>query len=420
MAVSRHPQNVLALVCLICALPAWGYDTLRLTLQRADSLFLKENLQLLAQAYAIGAKDALIIQSKAYPNPLFSMSLNAVDPQNDKYFNIGPNGQKEFEIEQLFLLGGKRKTSIAIARQNKTLAEIELSELLRNLRLSLHSSLYLLGKHKAVLDSYRKQLVVLDQLIGSYEEQSRRGNLPVKDVIRLKSVRLSISNNQLEEVNGYLEEVKRIQTLLHTPNHPVPMIDDGVFVTFQQPHTVEELMDIALEHRPDYELARQESTLAASVLKLQKQMAIPDVAVNTGYDQRGGAFLNQVQVGVSIPLPLWNRNKGNIRAAAYDQQAAELYIEQKRAEIQAEVTGAAEQMRTGIDEYVRANQIFTSDFDEVFRGMNENFARRNISILEFVDFFEAYNESLADYQKIRTQLALQAEQINYVTAYTIY
>ena len=56
----------------------------------------------------------------------------------------------------------------------------------------------------------------------------------------------------------------------------------------------------------------------------------------------------------------------------------------------------------------------------VNKGVNDNFKRRNITILEFVDHVEAYNESLADFERIKKQLAISAAQINYVTATKIY
>ncbi len=417
-----HPRTILPSVVFLLLIPlsAVAYDSLHLTLQKADSIFLKENLLLLSQAYNIEATDALIIQSKAYPNPVFSANLNAIDPQHDRYFNIGQDGQKEFMLEQLLILGGKRKSTISIARQNKLMAQTELAELLRNLKLQLHSSFFLLSKYRVILTSYEPQLRILDELIQSYSEQAQKGNLPVKDVIRLKSVHLRITNNRIEIISSYLDEVKKIQVLLHTNAHPFPILNENAFQSFLIIPEFNDLLEQALTNRPDFEIAKQERELATTILRLQRQMVVPDVLLNTGYDQRGGAFNNQLQMGVALPLPLWNRNRGNIKAASYDELKAEIYIDQKREQIQAEVQTGYEGMKVIVRDYIRANQLYTADFNDVFRGVNENFTRRNISILEFVDFFEAYNESLADFQRIKTQLALSAEQLNYATASPLY
>lgn len=399
---------------------ALGYDTLSVTLERADSLFLTHNLLLLSQQYNIDAAEALIIQAKAYPNPVFYATINAIDPQNEKLFHVGPTGQKEFAIEQLLILGGKRKSNIELAKQNALIARAEFTELLRKLRLALHSSFYQTHKHKIILSGYDKQLGVLDLLIKSYEQQAAKGNLPIKDVIRLKTVRLRISNNRLTVIGDYLHEVRSLQTMLQVTDIPEPVIDEKTFDTFHSLPDLSPLLDSAMVNRPDFAIVSLGHTIASTELKLQKQLAVPDVIVNTGYDQQGGAFKNQLQLGVAIPLPLWNRNRGNIKAATFGQMIAEQTVARKRDEIYAEVLHAWVAMQGSIKEYESATRLYTKDFADVFEGINDNFRRRNISILEFVDFFEAYNESVADFQRIRTQLALSAEQINYATATPIY
>ncbi|CAN5312626.1 TolC family protein [soil metagenome] len=397
-----------------------AYDTLRLSIQRADSIFLKQNLLLLSQLYNIQAREALIIQAKAYPNPVISANLNAIDPQNDRFFNIGSEGQKEFGIEQLVILGGKRKSSISIARQNQAIAQTEFAELLRNLKLQLHTSIYLLGQYNTILNNYDKQLALLKVLIQSYDEQAKKGNLPVKDVIRLKTIHLRVSNNRIEVIAFYRDEIRKIQVLLHTGDHPVSQMRDQDLEPFLTIPEFNDLLTRALQQRPDFQIVNQQLNLAQANLRLQKQLAIPDVVLNSGYDQLGGAFKNQVQVGLSIPLPLWDRNKGNIKAASFQELNTELLIQQKKNEISSEVQSAWEEMKVGVEEYKKAKEMYTRDFNDVFDGVNENFRRQNISILEFVDFFEAYNESLADFQRIKTQLALSAEQINFVTASPVY
>jgi len=395
-------------------------DTLRLSLPGVDSLFLKNNLMLLAQLYNIEARDALIIQAKAYPNPTFTMDLNAIDPENEKYFHVGKDGQKEFALEQLLIIGGKRRSMISLARQDKSLAENELAELLRNLRQQLHINFYQIHQHQTILSNFDRQLELLNVIIQAYDEQARKGNIPLKDVIRLKAVYLRISNNRLDVRALQLENVQNLQILLQLSAMVVPQLGEHVFTDFQTPHTYEELLDLAMQNRPDLQAASLGIERAKTSLQLQKQLAIPDVILHTAYDQRGGAFQNQVNVGLAIPLPIFNRNQGNIKAASYDKLNSEIYNKQKQNQVQAEVISAWEGMKHCIREYANASQLYTRDFGDVFTGVNENFQRRNISILEFVDFFEAYNESLADFQRIKTQLALAAEQINYVTASPVY
>lgn len=408
------------ILLLLSSYFCFGQNSLQLSLAQADSLFLSRNLLLLAQQYNVDAQDAYILQAKAYPNPLVTADINAYDPDNKKMFHAGQSGQKAFSLEQLILLGGKRKTEIDLAKQNKQVARLELEDLLRNLQYQLHSSYYTIYRQINTLDKYARQLALLDTLINSFEIQASKGNLPAKDVIRLKSVYFKINNDKSALASEYFIEQQKIQLLLQINDYLAPQLNESQFEQLTSVTNYDELLTTALEQRPDLKLAYQVEALALLNLKYQKKLAIPDMAINSSYDQRGGAFNNQVNVGVSIPLPVWNRNRGNIKAAEYGSKTAELYQQQKAREVQTDVLAAWQTLTLSVAEFRKIKNYYSDDFDLVFEGINRNFQKRNISILEFVDFFEAYNESLGEYERVKNHLANSAMQLNYATASKIF
>jgi cobalt-zinc-cadmium efflux system outer membrane protein len=414
-------KNIPLVVALfLLSVTVRAQSSLSLTLAQTDSIFLKHNLMLLAQQYALSAQEALVVQARAYPNPTFTADLNAIDPQNNETFHIGRTGEKAFSVEQLIILGGKRRTEINIARQNQKIAALELDDLLRNLRQQLHSSFFSLYQQRVILEKYNRQLQVLDTLIASYDVQASRGNLPLKDVIRLKAVYLKINNEKSTLASEHIEEQRRMQMLLQGSDVIVPLVSDSSFEAFNHLPAYEALRDSASRRRPDLKMAYEETALSLLNLRLQKRNAIPDIALNGSYDQRGGAFINQWNVGISIPLPLWNLNRGNIRAAEYASKSSALYQQQKKLEVDTDVQAAWQDMNLSLGEYAKVKRYYSDDFDVVFRGINDNFQKHNISILEFVDFFESYNESLSEYERVRNHLATSAIQINYVTATQVY
>jgi cobalt-zinc-cadmium efflux system outer membrane protein len=391
-----------------------------ITLDEAEKLFLKSNLMLLAQQYNISAKQALVIQARAYPNPTFNADFNVIDPQNKKTFHVDSSGQKAFQVEQLIVLGGKRKMEIDIAKQNKILAESEFAELLRNLKVQLHRNFYSINEHKIVIENYVKQLNILDTIIDAYKVQVNKGNLPLKDIIRLKSVYIKINNNKSELSSNYNEEQKNIKLLLQINQDIVPIIDESNYKSYTDLKALNDLQTMALSNRPDLKIANETAIIAALNLKLQKRQSIPDIAINGSYDQRGGAFRNQINAGITMPLPILNTNRGNIKAAEYDKKAMDLYVQEKRLEVELDIQQAWQNMQRSIIEYNKVNTMFNDEFKQVNKGVNDNFFKNNISILEFVDFVEAYNESLAEFERIKTQLAVSAAEINFVTATKVY
>lgn len=391
-----------------------------LSLEEADGIFLNKNLMLLAGQYNISSGKALVLQAKAWPNPVVSADINVYDPQNDRYFHIDSGGQKAFMVEQLIRLGGKRKTEIAMARENQALAESEFQELLRNLRVQLRSSFFSIAGDLRLINNYNRQLSVLDTIIQSYKTQAEKGNLPLKDVVRLRSVYISISSNRAEVSEDLSEQQKQIRLLLRLDSDVRPLADSSAYLPFLNLRPLAELEDLALSNRPDLKMADLNTSIAELQLQLEKKQRIPDLSLNASYDQRGGAFRNQVNAGVAIPLPIFNSNRGNIRAAGFDKQAQLLYLDQKKLEVGAETQQAWVNMQRDISEYVKIRSFIDSDFALVNAGINLNFQKRNISILEFVDHVEAYNESLADFEHIKRRLAISAAMINFVTATAIY
>ncbi|MFZ9955289.1 MAG: TolC family protein [Flavobacteriales bacterium] len=414
-------QLILLFVLGFFSLNLRAQDTLLLKLLEADNIFLKQNLILLSQQYNIDVKDALILQAKAYPNPIFSADVNAYDPSNNRMFHVNQTGQKAFAIEQIIVLGGKRRVEIDMAKQNKQIAEAEFSEMLRNLKLQLHNTFYTLHQLSVVIQNYSHQLKILDTIINSYQYQADLGNIPVKDVIRLKSVYLKINTERSALSFSFVDEMKKMQLLLQNSNYVLPQIEKTVFDTYSSDFkSYDDFLILAMQNRPDLKIAEGDNALAMLNYTLQKKMMIPDVTINASYDQRGGAFNNQWNTGISIPLPVWNQNRGNIKAAEADKKSAELYLEHKKLEVQTDVQAARQNMLRSIEEYQKIKLLYTKDFESVFEGVNENFQKRNITILEFVDFFEAYNESIREFERIKTQLAISAGQINCVTASPIY
>lgn len=395
-------------------------DSLLLTLDKADKLFLEKNLLLVAGQFNINAQKALEIQAALYPNPQFTAGLNVWDADNKKLLYVGKSGEKAFEFDQLILLGGKRKKQVELARQNTRLAELELEDLLRNLKYQLHNGLFSVYFDLLTLKKYNLQLQQLETIVSSYEEQAKKGNIPLKEVVRLKSVYIKLNNDKTDLFQSIQQEQKDLQLLLQSKNFITPQLDDLVWDKYEQLAILDSLQQMALQHRADYHLTELNKTIAGLNVQYQKSLAVPDMQLGTSYDQRGNAFEHQFMLTIGIPLPLWNRNQGNIRFAETQTKLTAVNQQIQQTAIESEVNAAWYNMQRSIQEYQKTKQIYNTDFTDVYNGMTVNFLKRNISIVEFVDFFESYNESVAEVNRIHKQLALSAETINYTVAYPLY
>lgn len=387
-------------------------DTLHVNLRAADSLFAARSFYLLAAGMNIEASKAMVMQARLFPNPVLNADINAYDPQNDKIFHAGKTGQKSFQLEQLILLGGKRKAEIELARTDAAIAELELRDLTRNLKFKLHTELAQIGQQHALLQKYNSQLSLLDTILLAYEMPVKRGNIALKDLVRLKGVYLNLNNDRAELLQQYFEAQAAVQTLLQTSQPVYFEFSDNDINKYIKITSLNELKDEALENHPELLIMRENQRSAEQYLRYQKAQSIPDLNLNASYDQRGGAFINQVNTGLTIPLPLWNRNQGNIKASAFRAREAEYNLQAMRLEKISVLQNHYALYVQTVAEYRKATALYNDDFDVTVRGMVYNFQRRNISLLEFVDFFESYNQVLAEIARMKTQLVTSAELLN--------
>lgn len=395
-------------------------DTLKITLQQADSIFISSNFSLLASSMNIEAQQARVIQAKLYPNPVFTADINVYDPENNKVLHTGRTGQKSFQVEQLILLGGKRRSEIEIAKTNAAIAELEFQQLARQLKFQLRCDLYSAGLQQLLLSRYNSQLELLNTLLSAYQAQADKGNIPLKEVVRLKGAYLKLNNDRSDLLRQYFETQARLQTLLQTSSTVIFQFSEPEIEQYIRQVTLDDIRSEALLSRPELLIMHQNKSLAEQYFQYQKRLAIPDISLFASYDQRSGAFNNQLNAGISIPLPLKNRNQGNIRSAHFQIREAEYDLQKMESEMISTLQNAYAHYMQTITEYRKANAMYNDDFEITVRGMTDNFQKRNVSIIEFIDFFESYNEVLTELTRIKIQLVVSAEQLNLLTGKDIY
>ncbi|MBX2965770.1 MAG: TolC family protein [Cyclobacteriaceae bacterium] len=399
---------------------SFGSDTLKITLFRADSIFLTNSYYLLAAGMNIEAQKAQIIQAKLYPNPIFTADINAYDFENGKALHVGETGQKFFQFEQLIILGGKRKAEIEMAKTNAAIAELEFQDLTKRLKFQLHSDLFAIGQQEFLLRKYNQQLALLDSLLSAYQVQVDKGNISLRELVRLKGAYLKLNNDRAELFRDYFETQSNLQKILQTSSVVSFEFSEDDIVHYVKAVSLDELKSTAFENHPGLLLTKQDNLWAQQYFRYQKKMAIPDINLFTNYDQRSGAFNNQVNAGISIPLPMWNRNQGNIKATQFRLQETEYQILSLQNEVSSKIQNAYALYNQTVAEYQKAVSMYNQDFDVTIRGMTDNFQKRNVSIIEFIDFFEAYNEVLTELARIKTQLVSSAEELNLLAGRDVY
>lgn len=177
----------------------------------------------------------------------------------------------------------------------------------------------------------------------------------------------------------------------------------------------QQLLDSAYVNRYDLRYSKATVDYNNMNLKLQKATAIPDVSLSFNYDKLGSYGNNFMSAGIAFSLPFFNRNQGAIKQAhiAVDQSKVQLQSQQDQVEsdVATNYKGALrlEQLYNSFDPQFKEN--FTHLIQEVFK----NYEKRNISMLEFLDFYDSYKTNTLQMNSLQLNRVISLEQLNYAT-----
>lgn len=403
---------------------AQSADTLQLTLPQAENLFLKNNYQLIAQNYQTDQARADIITAKLFDNPQLSVETQLYNQNTKRFFETSKqNGEYQANISQLVKLAGKRNKNIKLAQAGVKLAEYQYFDLIRTLRYSLRSNFYKTYYAQQSAKLYQQQITSLQKLLSASEEQLKAGNIAAKDIIRIKSLVYSLQT----EYNNLENSIEDMQTDLKLMTNIKPDADLALVMdpVEEQNYQLDKavytnLLDSARNNRADLKLTQTGIVYAENNLKVQKANAVPDVQISLAYDLQGSYPMNYTGLGLQIPLPLFNRNQGEIKKAKIAVDAGKTLLNQQESTLENEVNNSFKSALRTENLYRGFDKNFNSDFDKLISEVVKNFKSRNLSLVEFMDFYDSYRTNTLQMNDLRFQRMNAKEEINYVTGSTIF
>lgn len=393
----------------------------QMSLQDCEEAFQKNNFQLLAEQYNINKADADIIQSKIWELPQLSGYINAYNPEDKRAFDAGR--AKGAEITQLIYLGGKKKNEIAFAKSNKELAQLQFTQLLASLKTELHSAYFNLYYQKVKLESITKQLGYMNELLKAYRMQSEKGNVSLKDEVRLQSIVVQLNSDKTDINKDLLEYQQNLQILTGLSNTIDPQISDQEVkeILASQPFGNQEaLKEKALQNNADYQYNIKLIDNSKLYAQWQKSLNVPDLNLGAQYDQASGTFKNEVNLMIGVPLPLWKSNKGNIEKANLEVLQNQKNAEFQKFSLETKVQAAYNIWKNNFEQLSQIKSIDQNNLETVYSGILKNFRNGNISLIEFTDFMETYRQTVLQVYDMKNNLIQSAENLNLIVQTKIF
>ena len=395
-------------------------DTLKITVQKADSLFVLQNLSLLAEKCNIDAAQAQVLQAKVFNNITFGINQNVLNTEyktngGRKWFDYTNKGETSVQLQKLFQIAGQRNKQIKLARLSANKEEQLYFDLLRTLKFTLRSSLYNIYYLKQIVTVYDKEIASMNGLISVYQNQFEKGYISKKELLRLKSSLFSLENERIGYTTQLLSNQADFNVLMHTSNvYYAPQIDTAAFNSVAlQNFKVQTLIDTATQNRFDLKMAQSNVDISQANLSLQKAMSVPDVALSTGWDRNGSFVHDYNYIGVQFDLPIFNRNQGNIKTAKAMVEGSKYNLLNAQDQVKADVITAYANAVETDNIYAKFDKSFVSDLETLNVEMLKNFQKKNISLIEFLDYYDAYKENAVQLNNLLYNRINAFENINF-------
>ena len=396
------------------------FQVLRYTTTQIEALFLEQNLLLIAESMNINLADAEIVQARLWDNP--ELSIGSVNfwstPKQRQEAGLGTfpkNTQFSVELTQLLQTANKRKKLVNREKTAKEIAIQEFEDVLRGLKIELRKLIL----ETEYLQSYREVLLgqqnSLEQLISAYKKQTEQRNIAKTELFRLQSGLLELDSEMNEIQIALNEQQKNLKSLLNLPPFCVIEIaENNGDILNPDNLSLALLLERATETRPDIKRQQLQTQFYEKSLLYEKAQQIPDITLSANYDRYDGLWKDYVGFGVSFSLPFLNRNQGNIKSA-------EISIEQSRSLDQHQQNIAQHEVAEAFNNYTHAYRFhhkiaeneLLSELDEMLDVYTKNLLNKNISMLEYIDFMEAYKSNKQTVLSSLKMLHSSLEELQY-------
>lgn len=387
-------------------------DTLKLTIGEAETLFLNKNLDLIAQKYSIDSAKATVITAKLYDNPDFSYSNAFYNASTHHFFDP----EMSVQVSQLIRLAGKRNKSIDLAKSGIDVAQYQFYDLLRTLRFVLRNDFYNIYFLEQSSKLYQLEIASLQKIVPAFEDQVKKGFMAPVDVLRIQSQLYTLQaeyDNLQTNIDNIQSELKVLiranPSIYFLPVAPISDLNNQVV----SQTNYQSLIDSAIVNRPDLKALNANIVFSNYNLRLQKAYAKPDITIGANYDRLGSYVQDYNAIGISIPLPLFNRNQGNIQNAKIQTEVNKTLYESGLDKIKSEVTTSyitalrAEKLLLGFD------PKFEENMKDLIAQVTINFQKKNITMLEFLDYYNSYKQNVLQINQLRFNKMSALEQLNF-------
>lgn len=405
--------SALLAVLLGAAALAFGQSSqsaIRITLDEAIQFALTHNHALLAARTTISQSQAQEITANLRPNPVFGTDVVGlpVEPHDFTADNIN---QAEFDIGlgYLFERGKKRQHRLRAAQDQTAVTKSTVADNERTLTFNVAAQFTNVLLAESTLDFARQNLKDFQNTVGISEYQYKAGAISEGDFLKIKLQLLQFQTDVTAAQLARQQALVGLRQLIGFESVPRDFDVAGELKYQKLPDNLEDLQAMAIKDRPDLRAAQQGMMAAQSQYLLAKANGKVDVNGTLNFTHITG--YNSQSIIVSVPVPIFNRNQGEIARTNYAIAQAQETEEEVSEQVMSDVQIAYETAHTN----EQTLQIYQTGYlDEAKQSVDISeyaYKRGAASLLDFLDAERSYRDTELAYRQQLASYMLALEQL---------
>jgi cobalt-zinc-cadmium efflux system outer membrane protein len=384
----------------------------RITIEQAIQLALQHNHNMLAARTTILQSQAQEITANLRPNPtLFSdwEYLPLAKPSNGFASYLHDSTEADLGASYLIERGGKRSIRTQAAKDSTAVTRSQVTDNERGLTFQVASLFVNVQLAESTIDFAQQDLKSFQDTVDISQAQFAAGGMSESDNLKIKLQLLQFQTDLEQAQLAKLQGLSDLRQTLGYESVPADYDIVGPFNYQALPLSLQALQLKAMQSRPDLRAAVESITAANSEYGLAKADGKQDVTVSANYSHVNG--INATTFYVSVPLPLFNRNQGEIARTHYAITQAEEQQKAVAGQVMTDVRDAYERFESN-DRVVQLYLSGNLDTSQRIRDISEYAYRRGAtSLLDFLDAERSYRATQLAYRQALAAYLLSLEQV---------
>ena len=372
----------------------------------------------MAHSHNLKATQTQIQQGKAQeltaslrPNPTLSWDslFIPLNPQNYSLDNLTNTQQFDMGVSYLFERGGKRQRRIDAARDATAVTRYQVDDFKRMLTFNVAQQFINAQLAQSVLDFANKDLDSFKQTVDISEQRYKAGAISEGDLLKIKVQLLQFQTDVSSAQVAKVQALANLRQLLGYDAVPANYDVEGELNYRPLTVNLDDLNLRALKSRPDLLAAQQGVRAAQSQIALAKANGKVDLTSSVGYSHL--ADQNTLGVTFSIPLPVFDRNQGEIERTRFA-------LTQSQQNAEAASDAVLTDVRNNYEAFLTDQQIVQLYQSGYLNQAKESrdisayaYRRGAASLLDFLDAERSYRATQLSYRQALANYLLSVEQL---------